>query len=56
VQVITTERRKSEGASFREWMEAVSRCHPISEIIPDWTWRHCYDDDKTPWEAATENT
>ena len=53
---VSTERRKSDGASYREWLEAVSRCHPISDVVPDWIWRKCYDDDMTPWDAAAENT
>jgi hypothetical protein len=53
---ICTDRRKSDGASYREWVEAVSRCHPIFDVIPDWIWRKCYDDDMTPWEAAADNT
>lgn len=52
----STEQRKSDGASYREWLVAVSRCHPISDVVPDWIWRKCYDDDMTPWEAAANNT
>ena len=52
----SSERRKSDGTSYCEWLEAVSRCHPIFDVIPDWIWRTCYDDDMTPRDAAADNT
>jgi len=52
----STERRKSDGATYSEWRDAVSRYHPLAEIVPEWTWRRCYDENQIPWQAAADNT
>jgi hypothetical protein len=51
----STELRKSDGATYPDWRDAVSQCHPLAEIVPEWTWRRCYDENQTPWEAAADN-
>ena len=48
--------RKSDGASYNEWRDAIEACHPLALIVPEWTWRRAYEDDLTPWEAAAEQT
>ena len=50
------ELRKLDGATYPEWRDAVSQCHPLAEIVPEWTWRRCYDENQTPWQAAADNT
>jgi hypothetical protein len=47
---------KSDGATYPQWRDCVSQCHSLAEIVPEWTWRRCCDEDQTPWQAAADNT